>query len=237
MGFFSVDGPLFQFMKRLLDVLIVNVLWLICSLPIITIGPATVAAFDVTLRMIDDTEGYVGRQFFKAFKANFKNGLPLGIMFVVALYAIWLDFQLLMTGEHAFLFMSMFILLIVSTIAVFLYSFALSARYENTLIKTIKNSYDICIRFYGRTLALVVVLALELVLFFFNYTMIFLFILIGPTCLFLTISGFALPFFREIEREDGAVIRKEQPKSEDQIFEDHPAEDKGIAKRAHMGRK
>lgn len=237
MGFFSVEGPLFQFMKRLLDVLIVNFLWLICSIPIITIGPATVAAFDVTLRMIDDAEGYVGRQFLRAFKANFKNGLPIGIMFVVALYAIWLDFQLVMTGLHPFIFMTAFIVLIISSIAVFLYAFALSARYENTFIRTIKNSYDICIRFYGRTLALVVVLALELLVFFFNSTMIFFFILIGPTCIFLTISGFALPFFREIEREDGAVIRKEESRPEEQIFQDHPAEDKGIAKRAHMGRK
>ena len=107
MNLFSVDGPLFKFMRTLLDVLIINVCWVICSLPIITIVPATVAAYSVTLRMIDETEGYVGRQFFREFKKNFKNGLPLGIIFLIAMYSMYLDIQLLLTGIEPFIILSM----------------------------------------------------------------------------------------------------------------------------------
>ena len=67
--------------------------------------------------------------------------------------------------------------------------------------------------------------------------MIFFFILIGPACIFLTISGWALPIFREIEKEDGAVIIKEKSDDGEKIFEDHPDTDKGIGKKAHMNTK
>ena len=42
------------------------------SLPIFTIGATTCAAFSVTLKMVDDEEGYVGKMFIKAFKENLK---------------------------------------------------------------------------------------------------------------------------------------------------------------------
>lgn len=239
---FSVDGKLFQFFRRLLDMLKINVLWILCSLPIVTIGASTAAAFTVTMKMIDETEGYVARQFWKAFKANLKNGIPLGILAVIGLYALWIMFQLVMTGEHPFIFLALFILFIAAYIACFLFAFALTARYENTLLRTIKNSYDICIRYIGRTIWLVVILAVEIFIFTFNSTLIFFFILLGPACLILTISGFVVPMFRELEREDGAVIRK-VTENGDAVFEEHPDidpepnQDKGIFKRAHMSTK
>lgn len=213
----------------------INVLWIICSIPIVTMGAATVAAFDVTMGMIDETEGYVGRQFLKAFKANLKNGIPLGICFLVGAYALYIMFQLAMIKDlHPFLFLSMFILFLFVYLGSFLYAFALSAKYENTLIKTMKNSYDIFIRHIVRNGVLVLLLLLEFAIMFWNSTTVYFAILIGPACVFLTISGWAVPIFREIEAEDGAVIRKEEPKSSEAVFADHPDEDKGINKKAHM---
>ena len=238
MDFFSVDGKLFQFLRRLTDMLKINFLWLLCSLPIVTFGASTVAAFDVTMKMVDETEGYVGRQFIKAFKANLKNGIPLGLLFLIGLYALYLEFQLAMIPDlHPFLFLSMFILFAFCFICCFIFAFALSARYENTLIRTIKNSYDIFIRHIVRNGVLVIVLVVELFVFFFNSTTVFLFILIGPGCIIYTISGWALPIFREIEKEDGAVINRKETFNSDSIFEDHPDTDKGINKRAHMNTK
>jgi uncharacterized membrane protein YesL len=238
MELFSVDGKLFQFLRRLTDMLKINVLWLICSIPIVTIGASTTALFDVTMRMIDETEGYVARQFLQAFKKNLKNGIPLGILFLAGLYALWMSFQLAMIPDlHPFLFLTMFILFVVVFVACFIYAFALSARYENTLIHTVKNSYDIFIRHIVRNGALVLVLLVEFAIFFWSKTTIFFFILLGPACIALTISGWAVPIFREIEQEDGAVIRKEGEKDENQVFEDHPDTDKGISKRAHMNMK
>ena len=94
MKFFSVDSPLYRFLNKLLDVLKLNFMWLLFSLPIVTIGASTVAAMYVALKMTDDEEGYIGKQFVKAFKENWKQGTVLWLITIVAVYAIYLDFQL-----------------------------------------------------------------------------------------------------------------------------------------------
>ena len=65
MSFFSPEGAFYQFISRLWDMVKLNLMWLLFSLPIITIGPATVAAFSITMKMVDESEGYVARQFVK----------------------------------------------------------------------------------------------------------------------------------------------------------------------------
>ena len=94
MKFFSVDSALYRFINKFLDVLKLNFMWILFSLPIVTIGASTVAAMSVALKMTDDEEGYIGRQFIKAFKENWKQGTILWLITIVAVYAIYLDFQL-----------------------------------------------------------------------------------------------------------------------------------------------
>lgn len=203
MKFFSADGALYKFISRLWDMIKLNFLWLLFSLPIVTWGAATVAAYSVTLKMVDDTEGYVGRQFVKAFKENWKQGIPLGLITLFCSYIVYLDFEFFNKIEG-----NPMILLVFGIIAVFvfsmalIYAFPLSARYENTLIGTIQNSVNIATRYFMRTLFLAAVLAVEFFIFMFNSTTLFIAILIGPACIMLTISGFAMYFFREIERND-----------------------------------
>lgn len=206
MNIFSVESPLYRFLSRFWDMLKLNFFWLLFSLPIVTIGAATVAAYSVTLKMVDEKEGYVVRDFIKAFKENWKQGVPLGIISLVAMYIVYIDFQIFNAAEG-----NPVIFLIIGIVAGFvftlslLYAFPLSARYKNTIFKTLRNSLDISIRYFLRTLLLIVVLGFEIVLFLFNSTTLFFGILIGPACLILTISGFALYFFRQIEKEPGAV--------------------------------
>lgn len=202
MKFFSTDGLLFHFLSRLWDMLKLNILWVLCSLPVVTIGASTAAAFSITLKMVDDREGYVARAFLQAFKANLKQGIPAGILNIVFAYALYLDFQLFHAVEgNPIWFLILGIVGSVMCVGYFLYTYALMARYENSLIATIKNSMEICIKYFGRTIFLVVILAVELVIFFFNTTTLFLWVLIGPSVLFLTISGPAMHIFRDIEKK------------------------------------
>lgn len=202
MKLFSIDGPLYQFFSRLLDMIKLNFLWLLFSLPIITIGASTAAAFSITLKMVDEREGYIAKQFFTAFKANLKQGIPTGLLNLFFIYALYLDFQLFHAVEgNPIYFLILGIVGSVMCFCYFIYTYALMARYENTFLKTIKNSMDICIKYVGRTLMIVVVLAVELVVFMFNTTTIFLGILIGPAVMMFTISGPAMYIFRDIERK------------------------------------
>lgn len=193
-------------MNRVLEFLKISLLWLLCSLPIVTMGAATVAAYTITLKMVDEEEGYIAKPFFKAFKENLFQGSLLGIIALVAAYAIYLDFQLFNAVEN-----NPIIFLMVGIIGIFLlvmgtvFAFPLLARYQNTIPKTMRNSYRIATRCFLRTLLMIFILLVELVVFLWNSTTIFIGIFLGPAAIIYTISAFALIFFREIEREPGTV--------------------------------
>lgn len=209
---FSLDSGLYKFMSRLFDMLKLNAMWLLCSLPIVTIGAATTAAYSITLRMVDEEEGYIAGPFLKEFKANLKKGSVIGMIQLVAMYTIYLDFQLYrVSEEYGTLCLVVGVIAVVLTVTHFIYAYPLLARYENSILNTLRNSHSICIKFFPKTIFLIVVLFVEFIIFFeLSWTLLFFGIIIGPACLILTVSGFARQFFRNIEREND--IREEEEK-------------------------
>lgn len=208
MKFFSVDSAFYKFIVRLWDLIQLNFCWLLCSLPIVTVGASTVAACSVALKMAEDTEGYIVRSFFKAFKENLKGGIPLGLLTLVAVYAVYLDFQFWGATESV-LFLVMGIVAIFVFVMGLLYAFPLMARYENSFIRTLKNSYDISTRFFLQTLLTVFVMAVEIVIFMWNTTMMLIGLIVGPAVVIYTVCAFAIRFFRQIEKEPGSVVSQE----------------------------
>lgn len=210
MKFFSVDSPLYRFLMKFLDVLKLNFCWLLFSLPIVTIGASTVAAMSVALKMTDDEEGYIGRSFVKAFKENWKQGTLLWLITVVAAYAVYLDFQLFEAVEgNPIAFLIVGIVSAALVIVALIYSYPLLARYENTLLRTIQNSIDISRQYFGRTLLLVILVFFETLVFRFNTTLLLFGVLIGPGFVIFTIAAFSKRIFQQIEKEPGAVVKKE----------------------------
>lgn len=207
MKFFSVESPLYKFLTKLLDVVKLNFLWIVFSIPVITIGASTVAAMSVALKMADDEEGYIGKSFVKAFKENWKQGTVLWIITVIAVYAVYLDFQLFEAVEgNPIVFLIIGMASAALAVVALLYSYPLIARYENTLPRTIQNSIHISRRYFGRTILLVVLLAVEFILFQFNHTMLFFAILLGPGFMIFTVASFSKKIFHDIEKEPGSTI-------------------------------
>lgn len=240
-SFFSLESPVYKFMSRLLDMLKLNVLWLLTGgpiamllieiflakaglsayrylsfIPLIFIGPATTATFSITLRMVDEQEGYITDHFFRAYRENFKKGMIIGVILLIAVYGIWMDFQFYHAAEN--LHRSSIGYLIIGVIAVFfafmhlIYAFPLQARYENTVINTLRNSYSIAAKFFIKTILLFIVLVLLFIVFDWNNITRLLGILVGPACVMLTISGFGIQAFRLVENENEA--RQEEMQKE-----------------------
>ena len=198
---FNWDNIVFQMLGKLVDCVWVSILWVICCIPVFTIGASTTAAMSVALKLADDEEGYITKSYFEAYKANFKQGVPMGLIFLVAWYAVYLDFQLFGAVKN-----NPVILLIIGMVSVFLviiamiYSFSLLARYENTVVRTIQNSMDISRKYFGKTLILVILVAAEVLIFQYNSTMIFLGILFGPGFIIYTVAAVSKRVFLQIER-------------------------------------
>lgn len=81
-GFFSSDGPLYQFLDKVGHLIMLNVIWLLCCLPVITIIPATTAFYYATIKSIRRGHGYAYREFFTSFKNNLARGIPLSLVLV-----------------------------------------------------------------------------------------------------------------------------------------------------------
>lgn len=195
-------------MQSLWDILKLNFMWIIFCIPIVTIGGSTIAAFSVLLRMSEDQEGNVIKDFWKAFRENWKQGILIGLLPPICFEAVFLDFQLYNAVEKGGLG-----ILIVGCFSAYIfifcliYVFPLLARYDNTVINSIKNSFRIGMKFFGRTFLLLVIIAVEVLIIFWNPTTKFVGALIGPACIMYTISGVAMHIFRKIE-EDPASLRK-----------------------------
>ena len=68
----NLNGSIVRAMTRIFDIIVVTVLYLLCCLPVVTIGAATAAMYRAMIALAGDDCTSVTRCFFEAFKINFK---------------------------------------------------------------------------------------------------------------------------------------------------------------------
>lgn len=142
-GLFNYDGPVMSAMSRIADLIILNILTVLCCIPIITAGAALTALHYMTIKMVRKEECYIVRGYFKSFKQNFRQATIIWLILLVAMFIIWGDFFILNSGiislpkafsviimAVGFLFMMMVI-----------YTFPVLARFDNTIRNTLKNAF------------------------------------------------------------------------------------------------
>ncbi len=215
MGIFSQNSGFVKFVNRALDVLLLNILWFAFSIPLITIGASTCAAFSVTLKMVDDEEGYVAKMFVKAFKENFKKGTLMWLIslpWLVLTLAAWRIVAI--AQDYYLLIMIGAIFLTASYIAFNLYSYPLIARYDNSLKNMIKNSLGITLTHFGKTMLIVFLVALEILIIIFNRYTLFVGILIGPEFIIYTISGISKRIFQQLDKQYEVTMKEEKARKE-----------------------
>lgn len=202
MNFFNVDGFLYRFLSRLGDLFALTIMWILCSIPIVTIGASTTAAYSLTLKMVKNEESYIFKSFIKAFKENFKTSTILWMIYLVFGSVLGYLFYLYYYGMRGMLpsfFVGLLYLFALIYIISILYIFPLTARYENTVKQTIKNSILIAFRYSFRTLQMLIVFAVLVLLGMWNlYTILFL-ILIGAGAIMYILSFFLRVVFDHIE--------------------------------------
>ncbi len=169
-GLLNPDSPLNQFLVRIADLCIINILTLILCLPIVTAGAAITAAHKTTQDMIHDNVTGVFMPYFNSFKTNFKQATVVWLLelFFIAVMVgyFWL---ILVYTEGTFRTLSFIVLgvaaFVLFALATFMYP--MIARYENTLKQHLLNSIQLVLFNLPRTFVTVVVDLLPLVLAFF----------------------------------------------------------------------
>ena len=140
---FRMDSPLMRFLTKSADLMVLNILFCVTSIPLITIGASWTALYSVTLKMVRDEEGSVSRSYFRSFRQNFRQATLLWLGVLVVLALLVLDIRVLngMAGGTApgLLRVGVEILALLG-IMVLQYLFPSLARFEASLADTLKNA-------------------------------------------------------------------------------------------------
>lgn len=153
---FKYDGPIFRFLSRALDLILLNVVWTICCLPVVTIGPATTALYTVMFKMKEDKDDNVLKLFFVAFKDNFKQSFLTTLILIPVGVILYLDYRVMYFDEtfSADYLKGFFWVILVILFAFIGWVFPLEAKFENTLGAMLKNTWLMMIRHLPATLVI-----------------------------------------------------------------------------------
>ena len=172
MKFFSYESKFSQLLLKLCYACYLNLLWFVCSLPIVTIGASTTALYYCCLKIVRDEDNHVGAMFFRSFRENFKQATVLWlIMLGVGLFLAgdgYVLYHLRQNSGGTLAVMWTLILAVVIAAAVVYvivleYVFPLLASVSNTNAAMLKNAFLIGTHYLFAT---ILVFAVHFAMFF-----------------------------------------------------------------------
>ena len=181
MKFFSLDNPIWRAILRIGQIWWLNILWVVTSIPIVTIGASTTALIYSCMKLRKE-DGYPTANFFHSFKDNFKQSTVIWLLYAaVGGLLLWglifwnqTDNSALKPGW------ALCIALLIPYSLSLLYVFAVQSKFVNTIKNTIHYSFILSIKHFKITIQMVLMMA---VLIYLNVTTIvwvnFLTIVVG----------------------------------------------------------
>lgn len=159
---------LFELGNLVGTIIVLNLLFLIFSIPIITVGPALCGLYKAFLKLIRD-EGNPIRDFINGFKSDFKTSLFAWVIIAVLCAGLWGNYVFLNATDNlngtVFIIMAIIAFWIA---ALLIYTFPLIAQFENTLPKTLRNAVLLSITNFPKTVLFIILHGIFPALFFFN---------------------------------------------------------------------
>lgn len=164
--FFAMDGKLNRMLTRIADLVILNLIWLLSCLPIVTIGAATTSLYYVTLKMASNEEEYILKSYFRFFKENFGQSTIVWMLMLVCGAVLYFDFYFSSHADAAgarLTFIPLFLAALLILLAV-CYMFPVLAYFQNSMKKLIKNSFLLALAHLPKSILLLLSTAVPVLL-------------------------------------------------------------------------
>lgn len=154
---FNLDSPIIEFLNRVTDIFLLNLLFLICCIPIITVGPSITALYYCTINISRKQDSSIFRMFFHSFTNNLKQGMLLGLLF--SFITVFLLFEVyicsILSTAHL-VFVQLFILImLLFPICMSSYAFPILAQFNSNTKNILKNAFFLSIYNFPYTLIIV----------------------------------------------------------------------------------
>lgn len=200
--FFSMDNKFFIFMGRVADLCMLNLICIICCIPIITAGASLTALYYVTLKMVRNEEAYIFRSFFKSFKENFRQATVINLIMLAGAALLYLDTNIVreMGNPMGKVMGVIFAVFTMIYLIVLLYLYPVLAKFYNSVKNTFRNALLMGIRHLPYTFLMLLLSACPVLIFFIpsiqvQATLLLLFILMGPAVIAYGNSHFFVKIF------------------------------------------
>lgn len=200
--FFNMDNKFFVFMGKIADLCMLNLLCIICCIPIVTAGASLTALYYVTMNMVRNEEAYIFRSFFRSFKQNFKQATVINIIMLAAAALLYIDTNIAgKMGQPAGKILGMiFAAFTLLYVMILLYVYPLLAKFYNSVKNTFKNAILMAIRHLPYTILMLLICACPILILFIpsfqiQMSLIMLVILFGPAVIAYGNSHFFVRIF------------------------------------------
>ncbi len=155
---FDLDSPVFSFLSKMADLIWLNILTVICSIPIVTAGASLTALNYVVLKMVRNEEGYLTKSFFKSFKQNFRQATIIWLIILAGMIVLGGDFYILKYAAFEFpawIRVALIAVIVILLLAV-MHVFPVLAKFENTIKNTFKNSFLMGVLSLPKTILMII---------------------------------------------------------------------------------
>ncbi len=223
--FFNSDNAFWRGMGRVFDAVELNILWLVCCIPIVTIGPSTAAFYSAMITLIRGEESYVYRDFFLAFRHKFRRNMGAGLLITALGVFLALDVYICRkSGLGIYTFMMVFFaVMFVIWAFVALYSFPLLGKLDGRLRDIFLLAFTMSIKHLSQTLMMLFVTVLAVWLCHLMPGLIF--VAFGVVCEFQS-TMFAVmlkPWLPKLEHaEDDDLDREAEDAAGEEVWEEEP---------------
>ena len=157
-GLFNYDNPIWRFVGRIWDLFILNILWIVCSVPIVTFGASTTAMYYCTLKIARDRDsGGIFSMFFHSFKDNILQSTIIWVIMAIIGGILFFDirfFSVYAPINNTVIKMIVFTItcfLIMLWMFIFLYVFPIQAKFINPIKQTFKLALFMSVKHLVRT--------------------------------------------------------------------------------------
>lgn len=155
-GAFRMESRLFQIVEKTVNLIKLNIIWVLCSLPLVTAGAALCALHVTAVRILEGEEGYVFRDFWTVYRSKMRLSLKLWLPLLAAAVTLIFDYMFWREVEGN-LAEGMRVLICVLSglwIALVIYVFPLAARMETAAGVTLRNGLLLVLKYLPQSVYL-----------------------------------------------------------------------------------
>lgn len=169
MRLFDPDSPIMSFLARVADLVILNVLWLLCCLPVVTAGASTTAMYHVVRHLQEESISSVTRDFFRSFKSDFRQATPVYLLLLIPTAAVVMNAWILSAQSSDVVPVYVRAIWMVSALMLtFVVSFVypVMAYFDDTVWKTLRTAAVLAVAKLPRTVLISAINLLPIIMLF-----------------------------------------------------------------------